>query len=79
MSPSSVTCTCTMARQLPQGLLVLVLLLLLAPPSAHTLHAYGHAFSRPMDFTDAQITAVAARFEISTVEKGCSVDRYVDA
>jgi hypothetical protein len=30
-------------------------LLLLAPPPAAALRAYGHAFSRPADFSDSQV------------------------
>ena len=48
---------------------------LIAPP-AEALHAYGHAYSRPDDFTDAQITAIASRFEVFTVEKATAGKVY---
>ena len=57
------------------------LLLLLAAAAAaagvaEALHAYGHAYSRPADFSDEEIRQVADRFEIFTVEKGCAVQKY---
>jgi len=39
-------------------------------------HAYGHAFSRPHDFTDDQIRSIAERFEIFTVEKKTGQNKY---
>ena len=33
------------------------------------LHAYGHAYQTPGDFTDAQYASIAARFPVFTVEK----------
>ena len=51
------------------------LLLLVAPPSA-ALHAYGHAYSRPDDFTDAQIAQIASTFEVFTVEKSTAENVY---
>ena len=55
--------------------LVPVFVLLLVQPG-QALHAYGHAYSRPHDFTNAQISAVAARFKVFTVEKSCAQDIY---
>ena len=43
---------------------------------ADALHAYGHAYSRPADFTDEEIRQVADRFEIFTVEKGSAAQKY---
>lgn len=40
-------------------------MLLVVPSNA--LHAYGHAYSRPDDFTAAQLAEVASRFQIFTV------------
>lgn len=45
-------------------------------PGVRALHAYGHAYSRPADFTDEQIRQVAERFEVFTVEKGCAAQKY---
>lgn len=50
--------------------------LLAPPPPAAALHPYGHAFSRPGDFTAEQITAIASRFEVFTVEKSTAADVY---
>jgi hypothetical protein len=50
--------------------------LLASPPPAAALHPYGHAFSRPGDFTAEQITAIASRFEVFTVEKSTAADVY---
>ena len=58
-----------------EAVLASLFMLFLAQPG-QALHAYGHAYSRPHDFTDAQISAVAARFEIFTVEKGSAQDIY---
>jgi|TARA_B110000208_G_scaffold13126_1_gene16051 hypothetical protein len=58
---------------LSRGLLVL----LVVPTSA--LHAYGHAYSRPNDFTPAQYAQIAARFEIFTVEKDHAASVYGNA
>ena len=59
-------------------LLVLAAALLISavPGTTGALHAYGHAFSRPDDFTHSQIAAVASRFEIFTVEKGTAENHY---
>ena len=40
-----------------------------AQPGTLALHAYGHAYSRPNDFSTAQYAALAADFEVFTVEK----------
>ena len=58
------------------SLLPLLLATLLLPRTATALHPYGHAFSRPTDFTDAQISAVASHFEVFTVEKASGADKY---
>jgi hypothetical protein len=59
-------------------LLVLAAAVLISavPGTTGALHAYGHAFSRPDDFTHSQIAAVASRFEIFTVEKGTAENHY---
>ena len=51
-------------------------LLLAQLPTAAALHAYGHAFSRPGDFSDAQIAAIARRFQVFTVEKSTAESAY---
>ena len=56
----------TLARLLTFALLGLFLIV---PDAAHALHAYGHAYSRPDDFTDTEIASIASRFEVFTVEK----------
>jgi len=45
-------------------------MLLVVPSNA--LHAYGHAYSRPDDFTPAQLAEVASRFPIFTVRPSCT-------
>jgi hypothetical protein len=46
------------------------------PPPAAALRAYGHAYSRPDDFSDDQIAAIASRFEVFTVEKSTDTNKY---
>lgn len=53
-----------------------VLLLAIVPPVCTAIRAYGHAFSRPTDFTKDEITAVASKFEVFTVEKGSASNVY---
>jgi hypothetical protein len=58
--------------------MVAVLLLAVAATLVYevsALNAYGHAFSRPNDFTDTQITALATSFKIFTVEKDTVTSR----
>ena len=45
------------------------------PPPAAALRAYGHAYSRPDDFSDDQIAAIASRFEVFTVEKSTATNK----
>ena len=58
------------------AVLAAAVLISAVPGTAGALHAYGHAFSRPDDFTHSQIAAVASRFEIFTVEKGTAENHY---
>eukprot|EP01052_Picozoa_sp_SAG31_P015115 SAG31_NODE_962_length_10731_cov_4.198552_6_plen_463_part_00 len=60
----------------PAALVLCAAVLVAAAAPAHSLHAYGHAYSRPLDFTDSQIQQIAARFEIFTVEKGSATSTY---
>jgi len=43
------------------------------------LHAYGHAYSRPDDFTPDQFAEVARRFAVFTVEKAMAQNVYGNA
>jgi hypothetical protein len=45
-------------------------------PVCAALNAYGHAYSRPDDFTPAQYAAIAADFRIFTVEKDHAAAKY---
>lgn len=45
-------------------------------PAVHGLHAYGHAFSRPNDFTPAQYADIAKMFPVFTVEKAMAQAVY---
>ena len=56
--------------QLPLLAGALLCMLLVVPSNA--LHAYGHAYSRPDDFTPAQLAEVASRFPIFTVRPSCT-------
>ena len=47
-----------------------------AARGAGALSAYGHAYSRPGDFSESQIAQIARRFDVFTVEKGCAADVY---
>lgn len=63
--------------QLPLLAGALLCMLLVVPSNA--LHAYGHAYSRPDDFTPAQLAEVASRFPIFTVEKCTAANVYGNA
>ena len=53
----------------------LALFALLSSPAV-ALHAYGHAYARPNDFTASQFKAIATDFEIFTEEKEMAVNVY---
>jgi hypothetical protein len=54
----------------------LFFLCIFLPHLAHGLNAYGHAYSRPDDFTAAQYAKIASDFSIFTVEKDHAVNVY---
>ena len=47
------------------------------PSFVSCLNAYGHAYSRPDDFTLEQYAAIGKRFDIFTVEKDHAAAVYV--
>jgi len=53
---------------------IAIALQLILPVDA--LNAYGHAFSRPNDFTEAQYRAIASNFTVFTVEKATAAAIY---
>jgi hypothetical protein len=60
----------------PRRAFVVPVLLVHLLPGAAALSAYGHAYSRPGDFSDSQIEALARRFPVFTVEKGVAQNVY---
>merc|ERR1711865_4120 len=64
----------TTIRSMQTCLVVAVALQLILP--VYSLNAYGHAFSRPNDFTDAQYQAIASNFTVFTVEKDTAASVY---
>ena len=54
-------------------------LALLLLPAVCGLHAYGHAYSRPDDFTPAQYAEIVKRFTVFTVEKDHAASVYGNA
>ena len=73
----AISCVSGAAQRLAAaGTAVLLMLMLMLAPHAAALRAYGHAYSRPDDFTDAQIAEIASRFEVFTVEKSTAENKY---
>jgi hypothetical protein len=70
-------CTVMMSRS--ARLLLLLAVGAMELRNVHGLQAYGHAYSRPNDFSETEYVELSSRFSVFTVEKAHAAAVYGNA
>ncbi len=68
-----------LAHHSPKNDMLRTCLILGAISPAFAINAYGHAYSRPLDFSPQQYQEIASRFSVFTVEKAHAASVYGNA